>query len=75
MPRRRAPAWPVMPPPSQRAMTSKRSTVSVTRKGERRGNPGSDWCFASGDEVEAIGEPRQLSSLKDLLGVVGVGMR
>jgi len=46
------------------------SVVSVTRDGEKSGNPGADWCFAPGDEVEAIGEPRQLSSLKDILGVV-----
>ena len=51
------------------------SVVSVTREGEKNGNPGADWCFAPGDEVEAIGEPRQLSSLKDLLGVVSGGMR
>ena len=50
------------------------SVVSVTRNGEKSGNPGADWCFAPGDEVEAIGEPRQLSSLKDLLGVVNVAL-
>ena len=48
------------------------SVVSVTRAGEKSGNPGADWCFAPGDEVEAIGEPRQLSSLKDLFGEVTV---
>ena len=48
------------------------SVVAVLRGGEKCGNPGADWCFAPGDEVEAIGEPRQLSSLKDLFGVVSV---
>ncbi len=48
------------------------SVVAVLRNGEKIGNPGADWCFAPGDEVEAIGDPRQLSSLKDLLGVVSV---
>ena len=51
------------------------SVVSVTREGEKNDNPGADWCFAPGDEVEAIGEPRQLSSLKDLFGVVSGEVR
>ena len=46
------------------------SVVSVTRDGKRYGNPGADWCFELSDVVEAIGEPKELSSLKDLLGVV-----
>lgn len=46
------------------------SVVSVTRDGKRRSNPGADWCFEIGDVVEAIGEPRELASLKDLLGIV-----
>ena len=46
------------------------SIVSVTRDGKRYGNPGADWCFEIGDIAEAIGEPKELSSLKDLLGIV-----
>ena len=46
------------------------SVVSITRNGRRYGNPGADWCFELNDVVEAIGEPKELSSLKDLLGVV-----
>jgi hypothetical protein len=46
------------------------SVVSVTRAGRRYSNPGADWCFEIGDVVEAIGEPRELASLKDLLGIV-----
>ena len=46
------------------------SVVAVSRGDARHGNPGPDWCFASGDAVEAIGDPKQLASLKDLLGVV-----
>ena len=46
------------------------SVVSITRGAKRYGNPGADWCFELNDVVEAIGEPKELSSLKDLLGVV-----
>ena len=46
------------------------SVVSVTRNGRRHSNPGADWCFEIGDIVEAIGEPKELASLKDLLGIV-----
>ena len=46
------------------------SVVSVTRNGKRYGNPGADWCFEIGDVVEAVGEPKELSSLKDLFGIV-----
>ena len=46
------------------------SVVSVTRDGKRYGNPGADWCFELNDIVEAIGEPKELSSLKDMLGVI-----
>ena len=46
------------------------SVVSVTRGGKRCGNPGADWCFELDDIVEAIGDPKELASLKDLLGVV-----
>jgi hypothetical protein len=46
------------------------SVVSITRDGRRYSNPGAEWCFALNDVVEAIGEPKELSSLKDLLGVV-----
>ena len=49
------------------------SVVAVTRGDSRHGNPGPEWCFAPGDTVEAIGDPKQLASLKDLLGVVAVG--
>ena len=48
------------------------SVVSVARGGQFHGNPGADWCFSADDVVEAIGEPRQLASLKDLLGEVSV---
>ena len=46
------------------------SVVSVYRDGRRYGNPGADWTFEVGDVVEAIGEPRELSSLKDMLGLI-----
>ena len=46
------------------------SVVSVTRNGRRHSNPGAGWCFEIGDTVEAIGEPKELASLKDLLGIV-----
>jgi hypothetical protein len=46
------------------------SVVSVTRNGKRYGNPGADWCFEIDDIVEAIGEPKELASLKDMLGIV-----
>jgi CPA2 family monovalent cation:H+ antiporter-2 len=46
------------------------SIVSLTREGRRFGNPGADWCFKTGDTVEAIGDPRELASLKDMLGIV-----
>jgi hypothetical protein len=49
------------------------SVVAVSRGDCKHGNPGPDWCFAPGDTVEAIGDPKQLASLKDLLGVVAVG--
>lgn len=46
------------------------SVVSVTRNGRRHSNPGSDWCFEIEDVVEAIGEPKELASLKDMLGII-----
>jgi K+/H+ antiporter YhaU regulatory subunit KhtT len=46
------------------------SVVSVTRDGKRHSNPGAEWCFETSDVVEAIGEPKELASLKDLLGIV-----
>jgi K+/H+ antiporter YhaU regulatory subunit KhtT len=46
------------------------SVVSITRAGRRYANPGADWCFELNDVVEAIGEPKELASLKDMLGVV-----
>ncbi len=45
------------------------SVVSISRGGLKHGNPGAAWRFEPGDEVEAIGEPPQLESLKRLLGV------
>ena len=48
------------------------SIVSLTREGKRFGNPGADWCFKTGDTVEAIGDPRELASLKDMLGIVSL---
>ena len=49
------------------------SVVSVTRRGERHGNPNADWCFEPGDLVEAIGDPKELASLKNLFGIVMQG--
>ena len=49
------------------------SVVSVTRKGQRIGNPGADFCFEMDDLIEAIGSPRELVSLKNLLGIVMQG--
>jgi K+/H+ antiporter YhaU regulatory subunit KhtT len=46
------------------------SIVAIIRAGKRYRNPGADWCFELNDVIEAIGEPKELSSLKDLLGVV-----
>ena len=46
------------------------SVVSVTRNGKRYGNPGADWRFGVNDVVEAIGEPKELTSLRELLGIV-----
>jgi hypothetical protein len=46
------------------------SIVAVVREGVRNRNPGADWCFAPGDEAEAIGSPKELAALKDLLGVI-----
>jgi K+/H+ antiporter YhaU regulatory subunit KhtT len=46
------------------------SIVSLTREGKRFGNPGAGWCFKTGDIIEAIGDPRELASLKDMLGIV-----
>ena len=43
------------------------SVVSVSRDGQRIGNPGADWCFEPGDIVEAIGDPGQLAALRDVL--------
>ena len=43
------------------------SVVSVERDGLRHGNPDADWRFCAGDAVEAIGDPKQLASLKELL--------
>ena len=41
--------------------------VAVLRDGDKVRNPGPDWIFASGDEVQAIGDPTQLSNLRTLL--------
>jgi CPA2 family monovalent cation:H+ antiporter-2 len=46
------------------------SIVAIIRAGKRYRNPGADWCFELNDVIEAIGEPKELASLKDLLGVV-----
>jgi CPA2 family monovalent cation:H+ antiporter-2 len=46
------------------------SIVAVVREGGSNRNPGADWCFAPGDEAEAIGSPKELAALKDLLGVI-----
>lgn len=43
--------------------------MAITRGGDRTENPNSDWCFAVGDVIEAVGEPKQLASFKDLVGV------
>ena len=47
------------------------SIVSVCRDGQMHRNIGPEWEFRIGDELVAIGEPRQIVALKDLLGVVG----
>ena len=49
------------------------SVVSVSRDGQRIGNPGADWCFEPDDLVEAIGAPKELVSLKKLFGIVMQG--
>ena len=49
------------------------SVVSVSRGDARTSNPGPDFSFAAGDVVEAIGSPRQLASLKELLGTADQG--
>ena len=48
------------------------SVVSVSRDGQTHGNPGADWCFQKDDIVEAIGDPKQLAALKDILGAAGM---
>ena len=45
------------------------SVVAVERAGERFRNPGPTWSFEAGDVAVVIGDPPQLASLRELLGV------
>ena len=45
------------------------SIVSVIRGGKVHRNVGPEWEFLADDELVALGEPRQVGALKDLLGV------
>lgn len=47
------------------------SIVSVVRDGKVMRNPCPDLEFCVGDTLVAIGEPRQIAALKDMLGVTG----
>jgi len=46
------------------------SVVSVERGGASFGNIGPEWEFRAGDTLSAIGTPKQIAALKDLLGCV-----
>ena len=46
------------------------SVVSVYRNGELTRNIGREWTFLEGDVLVALGEPREIAALKDLLGII-----
>ena len=46
------------------------SIVSVARGGASFSNVGPEWEFRAGDVLSAIGTPKQIAALKDLLGCV-----